>query len=71
MELSLLTQHRQSGPLGMSGGSDGDPGKQCLIRINGEVEHLGSDVSIQVGVDTVIEVSTPSGGGWGEALKED
>tara|TARA_B110000037_G_C17018845_1_gene464392 strand:- start:879 stop:1046 length:168 start_codon:yes stop_codon:yes gene_type:complete len=55
----------------MSGGSDGDPGKQCLIRINGEVEHLGSDVSIQVGVDTVIEVSTPSGGGWGEALKED
>ena len=71
VELSLLTQHRQSGPLGMSGGSDGDPGKQCLIRINGEVEHLGSDVSIQVGVDTVIEVSTPSGGGWGEALKED
>jgi 5-oxoprolinase (ATP-hydrolysing) len=42
MSLSLLTQHRTEGPYGLAGGAAGQPGRQRLVRANGEEIILGS-----------------------------
>ncbi|GAB4460908.1 MAG: hydantoinase B/oxoprolinase family protein [Armatimonadaceae bacterium] len=67
MELSLLTQHRVRGPFGMAGGEPGQPGRQTLLRANGETQELPpvGGASVEPGDRLILE--TPGGGGWGEA----
>jgi 5-oxoprolinase (ATP-hydrolysing) len=65
VELSLLTQRRMSGPYGLEGGGDGQPGRQYLLRADGTQESLepACATTVQHGDRLVIE--TPGGGGWG------
>lgn len=65
LTISLLTQHRASGPFGVDGGNDGLPGKQTLVRANGAVETLGSSASLCVEAGDRLVVETPGGGGAG------
>ena len=65
LTLSLLTQHRQSGPYGMAGGRDGLPGKQTLIRADGTTEELASTDGAEVQPGDRLTLETPGGGGWG------
>ncbi|MEZ5333565.1 MAG: hydantoinase B/oxoprolinase family protein [Thermoanaerobaculia bacterium] len=71
MELSLLTQHRREGPIGMAGGAPGAPGRQTLVRADGSRETLGSidGRSVRRGDRLVLE--TPGGGGWGAAEEDE
>ena len=66
VNLSVLSQRRKSGPFGLQGGADGQPGKQKVIRKNGEEVELDSiqNINIEAGDRFVIE--TPGGGGFGE-----
>jgi len=64
-ELSVLTQHRATGPYGVSGGQDGRPGAQRLVRGDGTVEVLGSIDGRGVRAGDRLIVETPGGGGWG------
>ncbi|HEY1085031.1 MAG TPA: hydantoinase B/oxoprolinase family protein, partial [Prosthecobacter sp.] len=65
LTVSLLTQHRQSGPYGMEGGQDGKPGRQILTRGDGEPEILPSCTSFEVLPGDRVRIETPGGGGWG------
>jgi len=46
LTVSLLTQHRESGPFGLDGGEDGKPGQQTLHHAGGSAEVLASSASI-------------------------
>lgn len=65
VNLSLLSQRRNMGPYGMNGGQEGKPGRQYLVKKNGEVlEVKGIDNrDVEAGERFVIE--TPGGGGFG------
>jgi 5-oxoprolinase (ATP-hydrolysing) len=65
LTVSLLTQHRQSGPLGLDGGGDGEPGKQTLHHADGSAEVLASSASIGVKAGDRLVMETPGGGGCG------
>ena len=67
IEISFVSQHRNQGPYGLHGGSDGTPGTQYLVLEDGTRHVLsGCDqYSLETG-DAVI-VETPGGGGWGTA----
>jgi N-methylhydantoinase B len=58
--LSLLTDRRRHGPLGLAGGEPGRPGEN---RLNGE--RLPPKASRELAAGDVVSVRTPGGGGWG------
>lgn len=64
LTVSMLTQHRTSGPFGMNGGGNGAAGKQTLISKNGE-EVLPASCSIDVQAGDRVRMETPGGGGCG------
>lgn len=66
MSLSLLTQHRVERPYGMEGGEPGAPGRQRLVRTNGEEVDLPSIAAAEVEPGDRLILETPGGGGWGE-----
>ncbi|MEX2582711.1 MAG: hydantoinase B/oxoprolinase family protein [Gemmatimonadota bacterium] len=65
MTLSLLTQHRRVRPYGMDGGGDGEPGRQRLIRADGQEEELDPIDGRWVNRGDRLVIETPGGGGWG------
>jgi 5-oxoprolinase (ATP-hydrolysing) len=65
LTLSLLTQHRSSGPFGVDGGGDGWPGKQTLRRADGSSEVQPSSTSLRVQAGDRLVMETPGGGGAG------
>ena len=69
VNLSVLSQRRNSGPFGMNGGEAGKPGCQKIIRKNGDEIRLSSiqNINIEAGDKFVIE--TPGGGGYGKIRK--
>ena len=70
LTVSLLTQHRQSGPFGVDEGEAGQPGRQNLIRADGGEQVLPSSASISVGPGDRLRMETPGGGGAGR-IEED
>jgi N-methylhydantoinase B len=64
-EVTLLTERRTAGPVGMRGGEAGAPGENRRIR-DGEEEILPGKVTFQAEPGDVISIRTPGGGGWGE-----
>lgn len=67
MTASILSNGRVSPASGLAGGSDGQAGRNYVLRADGtreDLEHIGS-VSMQAGDQFVIE--TPGGGGFGAA----
>src|SRR5690606_32704778 len=65
VEISLLGQHRRSGPYGVAGGEPGVPGRQWLVRETGERVELEGIDSCEAGPGDRLVVETPGGGGWG------
>ena len=66
MMLTLLSQHRIERPFGLSGGEPGQPGKQVLLRSNGEKVVLKGIETIEVYKGDAIRIETPGGGGYGK-----
>ncbi len=65
LTVSLLTQHRKTGPFGMNGGQPGKPGRQVLIDREGHEKVLASSVSLAVASGDRLRMETPGGGGAG------
>ncbi len=63
--LSVLTQHRRVAPYGVAGGDPGAPGRQELLRANGEIVELEPVDGRDVAAGDRLTVETPGGGGWG------
>ncbi|MFT4638867.1 MAG: 5-oxoprolinase (ATP-hydrolyzing) [Verrucomicrobiales bacterium] len=64
LAVSLLTQHRKTGPYGRHGGQDGKPGSQHLIH-NGCETTLESLASFDSKPGDRLIIKTPGGGAWG------
>jgi 5-oxoprolinase (ATP-hydrolysing) len=65
LALSLLTQHRTSGPYGMDGGLAGQTGRQRLMRQGGEEVELAPVCGTEVLPGDRLILETPGGGGYG------
>jgi N-methylhydantoinase B len=66
-EVTLLADRRSRGPWGLSGGSDGAPGKTFITRHDGSVEPMPAKFSTRLRKSERITIETPGGGGWGRA----
>lgn len=64
VNLSVLTQRRQSGPYGINGAENGALGKQHIIRKNGEKINLKSIENIDLKTGDQFVIETPGGGGF-------
>jgi N-methylhydantoinase B len=65
-EVTLLADRRSRGPWGLSGGSDGAPGKAFVTRHDGSVELMPGKFSTPLRQGERITIETPGGGGWGK-----
>jgi len=65
MTVTLLANHRRIAPFGLAGGSDGQPGRDRIVRADGRVEALLPPASVTVAPGDRIEIETPGGGGFG------
>ncbi len=65
MVVSTLSGHRRVPPYGMSGGLPGALGRNLIERADGSITPLAGADSATVGVDDVLVVETPGGGGYG------
>ncbi len=67
VSVSLLSQHRRTGPYGQAGGRPGKPGRQRLLRAGGEVVELRAIDGCEAVAGDRLLLETPGGGGWGRA----
>ncbi|MEU8786386.1 hydantoinase B/oxoprolinase family protein [Streptomyces sp. NPDC048637] len=65
MTIALLTNHRRVAPYGMAGGAPGALGANSIERADGAHEALAGCDAADVGVDDVLVLRTPGGGGYG------
>lgn len=64
--LSLMGERRLTAPWGLAGGSDGAPGEDWLLHVDGSREQLPSKCTVDVEPGDRLLVMTPGGGGWGK-----
>jgi len=65
MTAALLSNHRQVAPFGLMGGAPGALGRGWVERADGRVEPLAGTAEVEMGVDDVLVLETPGGGGYG------
>ena len=70
---SFVMDHGRYGPQGVLGGADGAVNVVRIERGDGTYipPHLSKDQDIEVGEGDIVHVSTPGGGGYGEARLRD
>ena len=64
-EVTLLADRRSRGPWGLSGGSDGAPGKASIVRQDASEQQLPGKFNARLRKGERIRIETPGGGGWG------
>jgi len=73
--VTMLSERRAVAPWGLSGGGDGEPGRNLLRRADGVEEELPSKFTRRVFPGDLLRIETPGGGGWGsgepDAMSED
>lgn len=67
IEISFVSQHRNQGPYGLHGASDGSPGIQYLVFADGSRHTLAGCDQCSLKIGDAVIVETPGGGGWGTA----
>jgi N-methylhydantoinase B len=65
-EVTLLSDRRKRGPYGLSGGTDGQPGRTIIIRTNGTREELAGKTSVRLTKGERVRVESPGAGGFGK-----
>jgi 5-oxoprolinase (ATP-hydrolysing) len=69
MTASILSNGRKVAAFGMAGGESGVVGENYIERADGRREKLAHSGQAEVGVDDVMVVCTPGGGGYGRDVK--
>ena len=67
MQAAILSNHRRIAPFGLGGGQPGTPGRNYLIRADGNLMNLGSTDAVDVKPGDMLVIETPGGGGYGKA----
>jgi N-methylhydantoinase B len=65
-EVTLLSDRRQYGPYGLTGGENGAPGKATVIRKDGSLQEMAGKFNTRLCKGDRIRIETPGGGGWGQ-----
>ena len=70
---SMVMDHGRFGPNGMAGGAPGGVNRVSVTREDGDYHppHLSKDQGIALGPGECVNISTPGGGGYGDALTRD
>jgi N-methylhydantoinase B len=70
---SMVMDHGRFGPNGMAGGAPGGVNRVSVSRNDGVYHppHLSKDQDIALAVGDCVNISTPGGGGYGDAHKRD
>jgi len=70
---SMVMDHGRTGPRGALGGEDGGTNRVAVVQRGREYRppHLSKDQDIEIGPGDVVSVSTPGGGGYGDAFERD
>jgi N-methylhydantoinase B len=64
-QVTVLADRRSRGPYGLSGGSEGAPGRTIIVRGDGSEEELPGKTSVRLRSGDRVRVESPGGGGWG------
>ncbi len=64
-EVTILSDRRQRGPWGLSGGKSGKPGRNTLVR-GGRATKLPAKTRQEVRAGDLLRIETPGGGGFGK-----
>ncbi len=67
VSLSIVSQHRNEGPFGLEGGAPGMPGRQRVVRADGQIIELGAVDGCEINAGDRLILETPGGGGYGSA----
>jgi len=65
-QVTLLADRRTRGPYGLTGGSDGAPGRTVIIRHDASEEQLPGKTSVRLRAGDRVRIESPGGGGWGK-----
>jgi N-methylhydantoinase B len=63
-EVTLLGDRRERGPYGLSGGTDGSPGRAQVVRLDGSVESMPGKFNTRLRKGEKVRIETPGGGGF-------
>ncbi len=66
VEVSLLTERRARPPYGLAGGQPGACGRNWVCRPGSSREELPGALNLSLPADSVLQIETPGGGGYGE-----
>ena len=66
MTASILSNNRIHAPFGMAGGEPGAPGRNTVIRANGDREVLPHIARTDMQAGDCFVIETPGGGGFGK-----
>jgi len=66
MTAAILSNHRRYAPPGLAGGEPGKPGKNWILRQNGQAEELSSVAIATMQPGDALIIETPGGGGFGK-----
>jgi len=67
---TIISDRRKRGPYGLSGGEEGKPGRNVLIRRDGMEEELPSKVEVRLEAGETLSIRSPGGGGLGSQVAE-
>jgi N-methylhydantoinase B len=65
-DVTLLSDRRERGPYGLSGGQAGEPGRNLLRTAAGTHRDLPAKSNFPVAPNEILRIETPGGGGWGQ-----
>jgi len=63
-DVTILSDRRDRGPYGLSGGAPGKPGRNTLLQRRRQVP-VGAKENFRVRSGDVLRIESPGGGGWG------
>jgi 5-oxoprolinase (ATP-hydrolysing) len=63
--ISILTEHRRTGPYGLAGGAAGAPGQQFKIDLQQQRIPLESSTTLEFTAGECLQIETPGGGSYG------
>jgi 5-oxoprolinase (ATP-hydrolysing) len=66
MHASILSGRRRVAPFGLAGGSDGERGRNSVIRNSGSIEPLEGTADVDLAAGDRLLIETPGGGGYGK-----
>ncbi|MGE4552893.1 MAG: hydantoinase B/oxoprolinase family protein [Desulfovibrionaceae bacterium] len=70
-ELTLLSERRDHAPYGLAGGLPGAPGRNELLRADGQTETVPAKFHTLLAPGDRLRITTPGGGGWGRPREDE